>query len=63
MPFFTLAKRLFIRISLAELTDNVISFFIVLYVECYYLLIFVGAKLQQNMEVIFHKQMNLVNSW
>ena len=62
MPFFTLAKRLFIRISLAELTDNVISFFIVLYVECYYLLIFVGAKLQQNKEVIFHKQMNLVNN-
>lgn len=57
-----LAKRLFIRISLAELTDNVISFFIVLYVECYYLLIFVGAKLQQNMEMIFHKQMNLVNN-
>ena len=57
-----LAKRLFIRISLAELTDNVISFFIVLYVEYYYLLIFVGAKLQQNMEVIFHKQMNLVNN-
>ncbi len=57
-----LAKRLFIRISLAELTDNVISFFIVLCVECYYLLIFVGAKLQQNMEVIFHKQMNLVNN-
>ena len=57
-----LAKRLFIRISLAELTDNVISFFIVLYVECYYLLTFVSAKLQQNMEVIFHKQMNLVNN-
>ena len=63
MPFFTLAKRLFIRISLAELTDNVISFFIVLYVECYYLLIFVGAKLQLKLEVIFHKQMDLVNSW
>ena len=62
-PFFALAKNMFKRISFAEFTDNVISFFIVLYVECYYLLIFVGAKLRLKLEVIFHKQMNLVNSW
>jgi hypothetical protein len=50
------------RTSRAEFTGNVISFFIVLCVECYYLLNFVVAKLQQNKEVSFQKWNKFVNN-